>query len=698
MTHYEQAQRYIAAIPGAVSGNGGHSQTYTVAVALAHGFALSEDDALALLQEYNQTCQPQWSERELRHKIAEAIAKPHDKPRGHLCGKNSTPSAPRPKMAAVKPEQATRERRYALNPETRLPDPLPDGARALLLAAFREGEGVRICHATFNEEGHEIPRDGGVSLSREGWLQRLDKHQGDPNGIFWTATDPKPGIYITVNPMKVGGASDSDVTGFRHCLVEFDSISKAEQFNLYEQSRLPCTAIISSGGKSVHAWVKVDARDRREYDERVQTIYKHFEAYGLDAKNKNPSRFSRLPNCVRLTSRQELLALNTGCESFSEWLAEVQAEGIGETFNVDRLYDFKPGTDANCILGDRWICRGGSLLLVGPSGVGKSSLAVQMAVAWAVGRPAFGIAPVRPLKSVIIQAENDEGDLAEMVQGVLAGMSIDPFATPEEWALVQRNVIFVTDSTHTGFAFTQALQRIVDKHKPDIGWLDPLLSFIGDDISKQSVCSQFLRNWINPISSATGTAWAMVHHTGKPPGDKKAQDGYTLSDHAYKGIGSSELVNWARAALILRQIDDHSFELKLAKRGKRAGAVQPDGTPTTSLFLKHARTGILWQQIDPPAEDEKPERRSKKKTSDKEGGGRPSKIETVKGMNLHSFCAACLADGETQNVIAHRLENWLATEAREDVGFRTCIEAVKALVGTGKLAKKDGLYFKGNNA
>lgn len=44
---------------------------------------------------------------------------------------------------------------------------------------------------------------------------------------------------------------------------------------------------------------------------------------------------------------------------------------------------------------------------------------MQLAVMWALGQPVFNIKPVRPLKSLIIQAEKDIGDLAEMYQGVL---------------------------------------------------------------------------------------------------------------------------------------------------------------------------------------------------------------------------------------------------------------------------------------
>ena len=54
---------------------------------------------------------------------------------------------------------------------------------------------------------------------------------------------------------------------------------------------------------------------------------------------------------------------------------------------------------------------------MGQSGIEKSSLAMQMAVSWALGKEVFGIKPVKPLKSLLIQAENDFGDVSEMLRG-----------------------------------------------------------------------------------------------------------------------------------------------------------------------------------------------------------------------------------------------------------------------------------------
>lgn len=80
-----RAITYLAAMPPAISGAGGHSQTYAAATALVHGFGLSQDVAFELLaNHYNLRCDPQWSEKELRHKINQAATKPHDRPFGWL--------------------------------------------------------------------------------------------------------------------------------------------------------------------------------------------------------------------------------------------------------------------------------------------------------------------------------------------------------------------------------------------------------------------------------------------------------------------------------------------------------------------------------------------------------------------------------------------------------------------------------------
>ena len=68
----ERARKYVATMPGAVSGSGGHNATFSVACRLVKGFALTTDQALDVLSEWNATCLPPWSEHELRHKVESA--------------------------------------------------------------------------------------------------------------------------------------------------------------------------------------------------------------------------------------------------------------------------------------------------------------------------------------------------------------------------------------------------------------------------------------------------------------------------------------------------------------------------------------------------------------------------------------------------------------------------------------------------
>ena len=71
----ERAARYLATIPGAVSGCGGHNATFRVACVLILGFGLRPEAAFPLLAEWNEKCEPPWSEKELWHKLGDADKK-----------------------------------------------------------------------------------------------------------------------------------------------------------------------------------------------------------------------------------------------------------------------------------------------------------------------------------------------------------------------------------------------------------------------------------------------------------------------------------------------------------------------------------------------------------------------------------------------------------------------------------------------
>jgi hypothetical protein len=86
MTTLERASRYVAALPAAISGSRGHDALFRVACLLVNGFDLTDAEAWPILIEYSARCLPPWSERELRHKLAEARKVAHRLPDGYLLG------------------------------------------------------------------------------------------------------------------------------------------------------------------------------------------------------------------------------------------------------------------------------------------------------------------------------------------------------------------------------------------------------------------------------------------------------------------------------------------------------------------------------------------------------------------------------------------------------------------------------------
>jgi RecA-family ATPase len=140
------------------------------------------------------------------------------------------------------------------------------------------------------------------------------------------------------------------------------------------------------------------------------------------------------------------------------------------------------GNDKAELLRHRYLCQGAGLLIVGPTGIGKSSLEMQMMILWALGREAFGIQPARPLKSLLVQAENDDGDLVEMRDGVIRGLEL----SREDAAAACDRIIVVREDSRTGVGFfAGTLRPLVTEHRPDLVWIDPALSYLGGEASSQ---------------------------------------------------------------------------------------------------------------------------------------------------------------------------------------------------------------------
>lgn len=577
------ARAYLAKLPTAVSGAGGHPATYRAASILANGFDLPWNDAWELLQEWNTShCSPPWSEKDLRHKLNDAFVRPHERPKGWLvAGKERAVGANGRFIFDPTRITALVEAQTAMTPAD------------VLLNCFKDEDVICITNdAGQTEDGKWFPASKGIFLTRAEWITKFFG-PGAVGAAKFAGTES--GAWIRINPFAKDDFTGTDgaVSSYRHVLVEFDKKPKEEQLAIFQQSNLPISLLVDSGGKSIHAWVRVDAESKAQWEERRNTVYEYLSDHEPDPQNKNPSRWSRLGGIMRGDKEQKIIAFKVGAEDWDAFIAWREGQDFPEEIRTDALETYDTRNDPNHVIGHgRYLCRGGSLLVTGQSGIGKSSFVMQMATSWAVGRELFGIPVIRPLRIGVIQAECDMGDLAEAFQGVSSGMSL----SAEERILCRENLRFFTEASKTGKDFVDLARKIIVRLKLDVLVADPLLSYVGGDLSKQEVCSYFLRNLVQPVLQETGCIMVFIHHEGKPK-PQEVRDGQTISDQMYSGIGSSELVNWARAIINVRRESKELpvFSFNLTKRGKLAGMRTPDGKPTVSLKLKHADDKVLWE-------------------------------------------------------------------------------------------------------
>jgi len=148
-----------------------------------------------------------------------------------------------------------------------------------------------------------------------------ERHDSDTikTASEWITYFEKGGVtspFIIINPLngnavptksgdKTTLRGDGNVTSYRYCMAEFDTISKEDQIKFWSAVKLPISALIHSGGRSIHAWIDVRKLAKVETLAQWQTEIKNrlynqiLIPLGVDAACSNPARLSRLPGHYR---------------------------------------------------------------------------------------------------------------------------------------------------------------------------------------------------------------------------------------------------------------------------------------------------------------------------------------------------------------------------------------------------------------
>lgn len=185
-----------------------------------------------------------------------------------------------------------------------------DGS-TLIAALYHGSELVNVVSAFSIQGGKARPTGQGMTLPASEWASRL---------MMGLETCGLGGAWIRMNPVDGAGIADCNVTSYRFALLECDGLPLKLQVSLVAAIPLPISAILTSGGRSLHAWVRLACGDQDEYRSATSEMFGVLGAYGFDTDNKNSSRLSRMPGVERKIgavsdSRQRLLYLNPNAGS-----------------------------------------------------------------------------------------------------------------------------------------------------------------------------------------------------------------------------------------------------------------------------------------------------------------------------------------------------------------------------------------------
>lgn len=147
-----------------------------------------------------------------------------------------------------------------------------------------------------------------------------DDLRGGPEGI-WFLSNPVDGQKHP-NPdqeNRLSRRSKESITAWRYMVIESDVTDPKEWLACLVQLPLKIAAIYTSGGKSIHALVRIDASSKESWDATCRKMKPVLITLGADAGALTAVRLTRLPGTKRGDKLQQLLYINPNPEAKPIW-------------------------------------------------------------------------------------------------------------------------------------------------------------------------------------------------------------------------------------------------------------------------------------------------------------------------------------------------------------------------------------------
>ena len=270
---------------------------------------------------------------------------------------------------------------FKIDPEAlSIPWPAPDWRKdfaKLLAATFKPDETIEFKISNTPSGSREI-----VSkiVAQDEALKKIMKQLDGPDGAL-----------LTINAVKGGADATDESWHYRYVVVDNPKMTLAKQLAYYKALNLPCAALVNTGANSVQAWIKIEAHDQEEYNERVDFLFQTLESQGfkVDDGNRNPNQMVRMPGVLRNGKQQYLIALEQGAKNFTEWREWAEYSLDGKPL-VELASDSEEAPKKDVTIIENVLRAGEFFLFTAPPKSGKSLALMDMALSICYGEDWLG--------------------------------------------------------------------------------------------------------------------------------------------------------------------------------------------------------------------------------------------------------------------------------------------------------------------
>lgn len=363
-----------------------------------------------------------------------------------------------------------------------------------------------------------LPSRGNWDRTAGQLIQELNKCNGDIGAVVGDY-NPEAGAWIRFNPLDGKDCTNDNVTDFRYALVESDDMELEKQNALIRELELPVAALVYSGKKSLHAIVRIEASDMKEYRKRVEYLYSICRKNGLklDTQNKNPSRLSRMPGAERNGRKQFLIDTNIGKESWEEWVEWIESvnDDLPDPEPLKAVWENLPELSP-CLI-DGVLRKGHKMLIAGPSKAGKSFLQIELCISIAEGKKWLGWKCAQG-HVMYVNLELDRASCLHRFRDVYEALGWDPehLDNIDIWNLRGKSVPMDKLAP-------KLIRRAAKKDYVAI-IIDPIYKVITGDENSADQMANFC-NQFDKVCTELGCAVIYCHHHSKgSQGGKKSMD------------------------------------------------------------------------------------------------------------------------------------------------------------------------------